>query len=69
MVDTSDQILSILYVDDEPGLLEIGKIFLEKTGMFTVTTAGGADEGIKLLKEQPYDAIISDYQNAMESRF
>ncbi len=62
MVDTSDQILSILYVDDEPGLLEIGKIFLEKTGMFTVTTAGGADEGIKLLKEQPYDAIISDYQ-------
>ncbi len=62
MVDTRDQPLSILYVDDEPGLLEIGKIFLEKDGKFTVTTAGGPDEGIKLLKEQPFDAIISDYQ-------
>lgn len=62
MVDTRDQCLSILYVDDEPGLLEIGKIFLEKTGKFTVTTSGGPEEGITLLKEQPFDAIISDYQ-------
>jgi hypothetical protein len=44
MDDTRDQPLSILYVDDEPGLLAIGKIFLEKTGKFTVTTAEEAEK-------------------------
>ena len=29
----------ILYVDDEPDLLEIGKRFLEESGEFTVTTS------------------------------
>ena len=31
---------SVLYVDDEPSLLEIGKIFLERSGNFRVTTMG-----------------------------
>ena len=28
----------ILYIDDEPALLELGKIFLERNGSFSVDT-------------------------------
>jgi len=52
----------ILYVDDEPDLLEIGKSFLENSGEFTVTTALSAPEAIRLLEQERFDAIISDYQ-------
>ncbi|MBN1168218.1 MAG: PAS domain S-box protein [Methanospirillaceae archaeon] len=54
--------LSVLYVDDEPALLEIGRIFLERIGDLTVTTALCASEAISLLSNQSFDAIISDYQ-------
>jgi PAS domain S-box-containing protein len=52
----------IIYVDDEPDLLEIGKSFLEDSGEFTVTTALSAPEAIRLLEQEKFDAIISDYQ-------
>ncbi len=55
-------IIRILYVDDEPTLLDIGKMFLEKSGEFTVTTALSAPEAIRLLEQEKFDAIISDYQ-------
>jgi PAS domain S-box-containing protein len=54
--------ISLLYVDDEPDLLKIGKIFLEKSGNVTVTTAQGPPEAFGLLSRKSYDAIISDYQ-------
>jgi PAS domain S-box-containing protein len=53
---------SILYVDDEPGLLEIGKLFLEQGGRFSVETLTSAEEALEILKTRHYDAIISDYQ-------
>ena len=58
MADT----LRVLYVDDEPGLLGIGKRFLEKEGAFTVNTLTSAKEALDLLNTEHYDAIISDYQ-------
>lgn len=54
--------LSLLYVDDEPGLLEIGKLFLETSGDFTVTTALSGSEGLTGLATHTFDAIVSDYQ-------
>jgi PAS domain S-box-containing protein len=54
--------IRILYVDDEPELLEIGKLFLEESGDFTVITAISAHHGIQLLESEKFDAIISDYQ-------
>ncbi len=54
--------LAILYVDDEPGLLHIGKLYLEREGEFAVTTIRSAHEAIQLLSEESFDAIISDYQ-------
>jgi len=55
-------IITILYVDDEPGLLEIGKLFLEDMGGFCVDTVTSARAALDILKSTPYDAIISDYQ-------
>lgn len=53
---------SLLYVDDEPGLLEIGKLFLESTGDFEVTTVLSGKEGLAQITQQKFDAIVSDYQ-------
>ena len=52
----------ILYVDDEPSLLEIGKLYLERRWGFTVTTVQSAKEALQHLKLDPYDAIVSDFQ-------
>jgi PAS domain S-box-containing protein len=54
--------LHILYIDDEPHLLDLCKIFLEEEGGFTVNTAISAFDGINQLKETAYDGIVSDYQ-------
>jgi len=53
--------ISLLYVDDDPGLLEIGRIFLEPSGQFTVETVASAPEALDLLRTRNFDAIISDY--------
>jgi PAS domain S-box-containing protein len=53
---------AILYVDDEPFLLELGKLFLERSRNLTVDTAVSAAEAITKLQSQHYDGIISDYQ-------
>ena len=54
--------ISVLYVDDEPELLEIGKLFLEKKCAIRVDTALSALDALKALEQHHYDAIISDYQ-------
>lgn len=53
--------ITVLYVDDEPSLLEIGKIFLETIGNFSVETCSSAPEALKLLEQTSYNAILSDY--------
>jgi CheY-like chemotaxis protein len=52
---------SILYVDDEEVLLGLNKIYLERTGEFSVDTAKSAQDGLRKIPEQQYDAIVSDY--------
>ncbi len=54
--------ISLLYVDDEPDLLDLCKIFLEREGEFSVVTVTSAPGALQLLKERTFDAIISDYQ-------
>ena len=54
--------ISVLYVDDEPALLEIGKLFLEEGGAFAVDTLTSAQKALTRLDVSRYDAIISDYQ-------
>jgi PAS domain S-box-containing protein len=54
--------ISVLYVDDESSLLEIGKIYLERTHEFAVTTVSSATDGLERLKSNGIQAIVSDYQ-------
>jgi DNA-binding response OmpR family regulator len=54
--------ISVLYVDDEQDLLEIGKLYLERTGEFRVATVTSAPVAISIIQSEKYDAIISDYQ-------
>jgi len=55
-------IISLLYVDDEPALLDIGKLFLERSGTISVTTASSARQALPLLSRERFDAVVSDYQ-------
>jgi len=43
-------------------LLEIGKLFIEQSGDFSVTTIDSATAALDLLNKEQFDAIISDYQ-------
>jgi DNA-binding response OmpR family regulator len=54
--------IRVLYIDDEPSLLEIGKVFLERDGKIKVDTLISPSEALKRLKYERYDAIISDYE-------
>ena len=54
--------ISILYVDDEPELLGLCKIFLEQDREFQVTPIASVEEGLDCLAKKPFDVIISDYQ-------
>ena len=58
----SDTPISVLYVDDEPALLEIGKIYLEREDGINVTTVENPERAIRLLAGGSFDAIVSDYQ-------
>lgn len=53
---------TVLYVDDEPDLLEVGKLFLERNGQFNVDTITSAPAALALMDTKVYDAIIADYQ-------
>jgi len=54
--------ISLLYVDDEPELLNLARLFLEREGEFSVTTTTSSPDVLRLLEENSFDAIISDYQ-------
>lgn len=54
--------ISVLYVDDEPELLGLCRIFLERDGDFRVTPIGSVQEALGLLGGSSFDAIVSDYQ-------
>jgi len=54
--------IRILLVDDEPALLEISKLFLERDAQFTTETAQSGEKALELLETDYFDAIVSDYQ-------
>ncbi|HSQ92696.1 MAG TPA: response regulator, partial [Methanoregula sp.] len=54
--------LRILYVDDEPTLLELAKLFLEQSMDFSVDTDPAAHHALEEIAARPYDAVVSDYQ-------
>lgn len=53
--------ISVLFVHNAPVILEISKIFLERTGEFEVDTTRLAIDALEQLKARAYDAVVSDY--------
>jgi PAS domain S-box-containing protein len=53
---------SLLYVDDDETMLGVNKIFLEKTGEYSVDIATSAHEALDRIASADYDLILSDYQ-------
>src|ERR1700678_2293965 len=51
----------ILCIDDHCNGLIGRKMLLEKNG-YEVLEASGGDEGLKLFRSQPVDAVVLDYQ-------
>ena len=57
--------ISVLHVDDEPGLAETTAEFLRRqSNGFSVKTATSASEGLKRLTEASFDCVVSDYDMA-----
>lgn len=54
--------ISVLYIDDEPALLDSGAVFLERSGELLVTTVTNGREALHLMEARHFDAIVSDYQ-------
>jgi len=54
--------ISVLYVDDEPDLLELATIFLTQSGDMEITSATSAPDALALLSGRRFDAIVADYQ-------
>jgi len=55
-------VIHVLYVDDEPALLELTKLYLERSGDFTVDTTVSAQQAAGRLQDSSYDLVISDYE-------
>jgi PAS domain S-box-containing protein len=56
------QPVNVLLVDDEPALLEIGKLYIERHFRMNVTTAVSAADALQKIREMTFDAVVSDYQ-------
>jgi PAS domain S-box-containing protein len=54
--------ISVLYVDDEEALLDIGRKYLERTGKLNVETTTSPPEALALLSSRSFDVVVSDYQ-------
>jgi len=54
-------LLSVLLIDDEPALLDVLKLFSERSHEMSVHTTQSAKEALEILPEKTFDAIIVDY--------
>ncbi len=61
MDDMASGTMRLLYVDDEPRLLDLCRHHLERNGNFAVETASGLEEATAKALGNDYDAIVSDY--------
>ncbi|HOT95222.1 MAG TPA: response regulator [Methanoregulaceae archaeon] len=54
--------ITILYVDDDPDLLSIGRRFLERLGSYRVESVQSPLDALDRLRQTPVDLVLSDYQ-------
>jgi len=61
-VKSPGQPLYVILVDDEPSLLELGKMYIEQKFHMKVTTAESAADAFEKIRKNTFDAVVSDYQ-------
>lgn len=54
--------IQVLLIDDDLVSLELGKVFLEKSGDILVTGLDTASEALGLLEKRSFDAVVTDYR-------
>ena len=54
--------IKVLYVDDEPSLLDICREFIEVPGQIAMDTALSVREAEAAMARADYEVIVSDYQ-------
>lgn len=54
--------INVLFIDDEPEILNIARLFLQREEGFQITTIEDVDDALNLLSNQSFDIIVSDYQ-------
>lgn len=52
----------MLFVDDDPAIPHITKLFLERPGDIKVAARRSVLEGLELLRDHNFDVIVSDYE-------
>lgn len=57
-----ETVINLLFVDDDESVLELGQLFIEKAGDFSVETARSAREAIGKMAENEFDVVVSDYK-------
>ncbi len=59
---TKKYLIRILHVDDDLCLLEVSKQILSMENSFDIDIATSVDEALKKMKNESYDAVVSDYE-------
>jgi len=54
--------IRVLYVDDEPGLLQIARVFLERSSDLVVSVATSPEDALSGDDIRTMDVVVSDYQ-------
>jgi len=60
-LNNEGNMIRVLYIDDEKSLLTLTQIYLKEEANLDVETAASAEEGLDRLRNEPFDAVISDY--------
>lgn len=55
-------LISVLCVDDDPEILDLFAMYLEKSGTIRVTRELSAKKALDLLKQGHFDAVVSDFR-------
>ncbi|GEM_PF-2342251 len=53
--------IRVLLIDDEPALIEVGTLFLERSGTLSIDSAMNFQLAIEKLKNESFDVIVADY--------
>jgi DNA-binding response OmpR family regulator/Flp pilus assembly protein TadD len=52
---------SVLLIDDEPDIRDVFRLMAERSGEMTIESVRTAEEGLRIIRDKSFDAIIVDY--------